>query len=305
MTDSSFAPLRGVLVPLVTPLITPDRIDEAAVDRLVEHIIAGGIDGLFLLGTTGEAPQLGYAARQSLLERASRTAAGRVRVLAGISDCSVDDAVRLAHAAAEAGAEGVFFTPPFYFLLSQDEILRHCESLAKRLPLPYMLYNMPSHARNEFALDTVREIAKWDGCVGIKDSSGNWDYFVKLVEAFRDRKDFSVMTGPEEVLLDALQIGAAGGVAGGGNLAPHWLAGIARAWERGDEAEAARLQTKVRGFGAGIYSVAGGASSYIRGLKCALSLRGLCNGSFTTPFTPVDDAARERIREFLAKEELI
>lgn len=305
MSDPSFRPVRGVLVPLVTPLTSPDQLDEGAVDKLVEHIIAGGVDGLFLLGTTGEAPQLSFAVREALVRRACKAVNGRIRVLAGISDTSADDAVKLAHIAADAGAEGVFFTPPFYFMLAQDEIFRYCESVATRLPLPFMLYNMPSHARNEFAIDTVVKISQLPGAVGIKDSSANWDYFSKLVDAFRDRPDYPVFTGPEEVLIDALRIGAAGGVAGGGNVAPQWVAGIARAFERGDQAEADFLQNKLREFGGGIYGVAGGPSSYIRGLKCALAHLGLCSGVLSAPFTPLNGSSSEGIRQFLIKAELL
>lgn len=305
MAFPALAQLEGVLVPLVTPLRPDLTLDHGALERLIRHLDAAGIDGLFLLGTTGEGPHLSFATRKELIQSATRLAPRRMRCLAGITDCSVDDSVRMAEAAAEAGADAVFFTSPFYFPLEQYEVLRHAEALVRLLPLPYLLYNMPSHARNEFSLETVDEISKWDGAAGIKDSSGDWRYFSRLVEMFRERRDFAVFTGPEEVLLDALLIGASGGVAGGGNLAPSWLAGIAAAFREGRMEEAKRLQAKVRALGTRIYDAAGGPSSYIRGLKCALELAGLCGSTMTAPFAPVDEATRASILAFLREESLV
>lgn len=305
MPFPAIAPLKGVLVPLVTPLRPDQSLDADALHRLITHVSAGGIDGLFLLGTTGEGPHLSFNTRKALIQTAAAYAPSHLRCLAGITDCSVDDSLRMADAAAEAGAEAIFFTPPFYFPLAQSEVLRHAEALAKRLPLPYLLYNMPSHARNEYALETVKEISTWSGAAGIKDSSGDWTFFTRLVETFRDRDDFAVFTGPEDVLLDALRIGACGGVAGGGNLAPAWLAGIAAAFRDGRIDEAERLQDKVRKLGQRVYDAAGGPSSYIRGLKCALELAGLCGGTLTSAFVPAGESARESIRAFLLEEGLV
>ena len=118
--NSSAVPLSGIVPPLVTPLLASDRLDIAGLERLVEHVIAGGVQGLFILGTTGEGPSLSQALRRELITRVTTLAAGRLPVLVGISDAAVADSVALAAHAAEQGAAAVVAAPPFYFPAAVD-----------------------------------------------------------------------------------------------------------------------------------------------------------------------------------------
>ena len=105
-------PLRGVIPPLATPLSEHDVLDVDGVDRLVEHVLAGGVHGLFVLGTTGEGPSLSYKLRQELIERVCERVNGRVPVLVGITDSSLAEAVQMANLAADSGAQAVVAAPP-------------------------------------------------------------------------------------------------------------------------------------------------------------------------------------------------
>src|SRR5580698_7635322 len=140
-------PLTGIVPPMVTPLRGRDELDVAGLERLVEHILAGGVHGLFLLGTTGEGPSLSYRLRRELIERACRSVAGRVPVLVGITDTAFVEAVGLARFAAEAGAQALVLAPPFYYPNSQPELLEYIRHIAPELPLPLFLYNMPTHTK--------------------------------------------------------------------------------------------------------------------------------------------------------------
>src|SRR5687767_8523899 len=113
------APFRGIITPIVTPLSGPDQLDTRGFDRLIEHVIAGGVRGIFALGTTGEAPSLSYRLKREVVARVCRTAAGRVPVLAGISDTSFADSIDLAEHAAREGAAGLVLAPPYYFTTGQ------------------------------------------------------------------------------------------------------------------------------------------------------------------------------------------
>src|SRR5437867_688401 len=116
---------RGIFPPMVTPLRDRDTLDVAGVERLIEHIIAGGVHGLFILGTTGEAPSLSYRLRRELIERTCRQVAGRVPVLVGVTDTAFVEAIDLARVAADAGAKALVLAAPYYFPNSQPELLEY------------------------------------------------------------------------------------------------------------------------------------------------------------------------------------
>jgi 4-hydroxy-tetrahydrodipicolinate synthase len=135
MTSTTWqGPMRGVIVPLVTPLLDRDTLDTGGLERLIEHVLAGGVQGLFILGTTGEGPSLGYRLRHELIERTCRLAAGRVPVMVGITDTAFIESVRLARTAADGGAAAVVAAPPYYYPARQLELVEYIEHLAAELP---------------------------------------------------------------------------------------------------------------------------------------------------------------------------
>jgi len=137
MTPSSpFPSLRGIIPPVVTPLLGRDELDAAGLERLIAHMLAGGVHGLFILGTTGEAPGLSYRLRRDLIERVCRQVAGRVPVLVGITDTAFVEALNLSRFAAEAGAASLVLAPPYYYPNSQPELLEYILRIAPELPLP-------------------------------------------------------------------------------------------------------------------------------------------------------------------------
>jgi len=131
-------------------------VDVAGLERLVEHLIEGGVHGLFILGTTGEAPSLSYRLRHELIEQTCKQVAGRLPVLVGITDTSFVESVNLANVAAKAGAAAVVLSAPYYFPAGQPELLEYVEDIVAELPLPVFLYNMPSHTKLTFEPETLR-----------------------------------------------------------------------------------------------------------------------------------------------------
>src|SRR5690606_23128003 len=127
--------------------------------RLVEHVIAGSVDGIFVLGTTGEAPSLGYRLRRELIDRVCRLAAGRVPVLVGITDTAFVESVNLAEVARAAGAAAVVLATPYYFPAGQTELAGYVENLLPQLPLPLVLYNMPSLTKVWYEIETLERLA--------------------------------------------------------------------------------------------------------------------------------------------------
>src|SRR5512132_195513 len=113
-------PLRGIVPPMITPLASRDTLNLAGLERLIEHILSGGVSGLFILGTTGEAPALSYSVRRELIDRTCGLVAGRVPVIVGITDTAFGESVALAGAAARAGAAALVVAAPYYFAATQS-----------------------------------------------------------------------------------------------------------------------------------------------------------------------------------------
>lgn len=291
--------LRGIVPPLVTPLSDNSTLDVKGLERLIEHIIEGGVHGLFILGTTGEAQSIGFDLRKEMIRHTSRILRGRLPLLVGISDTSVHDSIRLSRFAEEAGADAVVSAPPYYFATSQPELAEFYETLIPDLPLPLFLYNMPTHTKVNFAPDTIRRIAEHKNVIGFKDSSANGAYLQSVLYAMRDRDNFSVLVGPEEMTAEFVLMGGHGGVNGGANMFPELYVGLYNAAVDGDLERVRLLQQKVMQISSTIYNVGSYGSSYLKGVKTALSVLGICNDFLASPFNRFDVVHRQKIEEAL------
>lgn len=277
-------PLTGIIPPMITPLRERDQLDIPGLERLVEHILAGGVSGLFILGTTGEGPSLCYRLRRELVGRVCRQVKGRVPVLVGITDTAFVQSVELARHAADAGADALVLAPPYYLPEGQPELQEYLDHLVPQLALPLFLYNMPRLAKVSFELETVQRAMDEPRIVGLKDSSGNMIYFHRLVRLLARRPDWSLLIGPEELLLDAVFAGGHGGVSGGANLFPRLYVRLFEAAQAGDIPRARALHGAVMHIRDSLYHVGRHPSSIIKGLKCALSCRGICDDFMAEPF---------------------
>ena len=290
------APLKGIIPPLVTPLLDNDTLDVKGLENLIERLIAGGVHGLFILGTTGEAQSISYKLRRQMIEETSRINRKRLPLLVCISDTSITESINLANIAAGCGADAVVSAPPYYYAPSQVELAEFYLDLADRLPLPLFLYNMPSHTKVNFAPETIRQIAENKNVIGFKDSSANAVYFQSVITAMKDVPNFSMLVGPEEITGEVVLMGGHGGINGGANMFPELYVNLYNAAEAGDLKEVRRLQEIVMQISTTIYTVGKYGSSYLKGVKCALGLLGVCSDHLAAPFYKFKEPERERIR---------
>jgi dihydrodipicolinate synthase/N-acetylneuraminate lyase len=292
-------PLTGIIPPMITPLRGRDELDVAGLERLIEHILAGGVSGLFILGTTGEGPSLSYQLRRELIQRACKQANGRVPILVGITDTSFVESVNVARSAAESGADAVVVAPPYYLPEAQPELQEYLEHLVPELPLPVYLYNMPALTKVHFELETVRRAMDEPRIIGLKDSSGDLNYFKSAAEMIRQRPDWSLLIGPEEKLFDSLQLGGNGGVSGGANLFPTLYVKLVEAHRAGNLPRAQELQCQIQRVSDSFYRIGKYSSSIIKGIKCAASCLGLCNDFMAEPFHRFRAAEAELVKSRL------
>ncbi len=294
-------PLRGIIPPMITPLLEADVLDIDGLGRLVEHILAGGVQGLFILGTVGEAPALSHRLKHELVERVCLLVNRRVPVLVGLIDTSVAEMQNLARKAADAGADALVLTAPYYYPATQADLLAFLRTLVPQLPLPVVLYNIPDRPAPVFDVDTVKTAAEMPNIVGLKDSSANMVYFRQLQSAMQDRTDFALLMGPEMLLAEAVLFGAHGGVSGSANLLPRLYVDLYEAAQRRDVAQAQALHQLVMKLKATLFSVSRERSGYLRALKCALSCLGICSDYVAEPFRRFEPPQRQRVQQHLTE----
>lgn len=293
------APLTGIVPPMVTPLRNRDELDVGGLEKLLEHIITGGINGIFILGTTGEGPSLSYRVRRELIERVCRQNKNRVPILVGITDTAFVESVNIARFSAECGADAVVVAPPYYMPEGQPELQEWIDHLVPELPLPLFLYNMPPLTKVSYEVDTVRRALDNPRIVGFKDSSGDLNYFKNIAAFLKQRPDWSLLIGPEEKIYDALQMGGHGGVSGGANLFPKIYVKLCEAYKAGDLARAQELQQLIQRIGKSLYRVGKHPSTIIKGIKCTLACLGICDDFMAEPFHRFRAAERELLQSRL------
>ena len=293
-------PLRGIIPPVVTPLLDNNTLDVKGLEKLVEHLIGGGVHGLFILGTTGEAPSLSYELRKEFIKKTCELTNHRVPVMVGITDTSFEGSMEIAEYSHKVGADAVVVAPPYYMPIAQSELVFYLQNLIPKLPLPVLLYNMPSHTKIHMDLETVK-IGQALGAIGIKDSSGDMFYQTNLIEAFKETPEFAIITGTELFLPETIFQGGHGAIAGGANIYPKLFVAMYEASLARDFEKIAHLREINIQLYNTIYAVSGNSSRYIRGLKCVLNTMGICNDYAALPLTRYEDEDRKKIEQYVAQ----
>jgi 4-hydroxy-tetrahydrodipicolinate synthase len=302
--------LSGVIPPVCTPL-TPEReVDTASLTRLVDHLLDGGVDGLFVLGSSSEVAFLPDGHRKVVLDTVLGHVAGRVPVLAGVIDMTTPRVLDHVRVAVEAGADALVATAPFYTRTHPAEIALHFRMIAEA-GLPLYAYDLPVSVHSKLGADLVLELAAEGALAGLKDSSGDDAGLREVILGRRDRAlpSFSVLTGSELTVDSALAMGADGVVPGLGNVDPHGYVRLYRAASAGDWAAARTEQERLfRLFG---LVNAGGphmgrSSSALGAFKAALHLRGVIDHPATAlPQIPLGDEEIAVVGKYLAEAALL
>ncbi|MFD0991560.1 dihydrodipicolinate synthase family protein [Mariniflexile jejuense] len=287
-TNTSFK--GGIIPPMVTPLLSDNlSLDLKGVNNLLEHVISGGVHGVFILGTTGESTSLSYKTRAQLINESCKIVNNRIPVFVGITDTSIEESIDLAIIAQKAGASYVVAAPPYYYGLGQEELFKYYWRLADALPLPLFLYNMPSHTKINIDVKTVIRLSEHPNIVGLKDSSANTVYFQNLCFLLKSKPDFSLIVGPEEITAETILMGGKGGVNGGANMFPKLYVAIYNAAIAKDLKRIEILQPLVMDITTSIYTLGSYGSSYLKGLKGALGTLGIIQPNIAPPFSCFDE----------------
>jgi 2-dehydro-3-deoxy-D-pentonate aldolase len=292
------SPLRGIIVPMVSPLLAEDEVDVDGLERLLEHMLAGGVHGFFALGTCGEGPSLHEPTRRAVVEKTCQIVNGRVPVLVSVADTSPAASRSMAQFAMDVGATAAVAAPPYYLPLEPNELIIWARSLARSIPLPLILYNMPGLTKVWYTPAVVQTLLDEENIIGMKDSSGDLTYFRELANIKAQRPEWTLLMGPEHLLVESMQLGGDGGVNGGANVCPKIFANLFRAIEAKDARETEIGVAKAQQLGE-IYQFGSGAAAVIRGLKGALAEKGICSGFVAPPLLELGSRERGFLREIL------
>lgn len=284
--------IKGIIPPMVTPLLDGTHIDVEGAKRVADNMIDAGVSAIFLLGTTGESQSIAMHLRFEFVTMMCRHIAGRVPVLVAITETSMEDSLKMAEHAAACGATAVVSAPPYYFPANQNELIDWYTALADACPLPVFLYNMPSKVKVFLDVPTVVTLSRHPNISGLKDSSGNMQYFKEIAGIFRG-SDFAIYMGPEEMTAEAVKAGADGGVNGGANLFPNLFVEMYRTASAGEDT--ADVQSRIMYLSENLYRLDPSSdASFLRGLKCALGASGRCSGYVALPYKPYDGELKTR-----------
>lgn len=291
--------VNGVVPPMITPLLDEDRLDFQGTEKLINHLIHGGVHGLFILGTTGEGPSLKHSLRLDLIKFVCERVEGRIPVLVGIIDASFKEAVLISENSEKYGAQAVVMAAPFFYQIDQSELYNFTEQLIREISLPVYLYNNPGLTKVSFEPETVNRLLLQPEVFGIKDSSADMKYFRSLLELTR-LSDRSLLMGPEELFMESLLIGADGGVPGGANIFPQLFVDIYESVKAGQVDKARKLHSNVMQLSKIVYSGGGyGSSNVINGIKCALKHMNICNDYIAKPLNNASRDKAEKIKQYL------
>lgn len=286
----------GVVVPMITPVNADLTIDVTATERLVKHLISNGT-APFILGTTGESASVSRLEKKRLVDATVKAAAGKGIVYAGISGNAIKDSIEDAHQYHGLGADVFVATMTSYYPVDSDQMLRYFSMLADKLPAPLIIYNIPATTHLSIPLEVVEQLSGHPNIVGFKDSERSFERMETSVSLWKDRSDFSFLTGWAAQSLKALQLGADGIIPSTGNIAPKLYQTLFKSVENGNSSTAVEAQLKGDKISE-IYQKDRTLSYSLPALKAIMSIYGLCQSCMLPPMFQLATDEEQSIKNF-------
>lgn len=282
--------LRGIYVATATPFTREDRVDEAAVERLVAHYAEAGVAGVVPIGTTGESVTLTEEERARVVELTRKLAPAAMPVIAGAGNNDTRATVESARRLEKAGADGLLVICPYYNRPTQEGLYRHFRAAAEATALPVILYNIPIRTGRNIETETVLRLAEIPNVVGVKEASGNLVQAMEIIA--RAPREFAVLSGEDPLTFSILGLGGRGAIsAAAGVGAADWVALARHVLEDGDLAEARRLHYKLMPIVAALFQETNPAP-----VKTALQLLGLtATDDVRLPLVRTSEPLRKRL----------
>ena len=279
----------GTYTAIVTPF-SKGKIDEAALERLIQAQVRAGVDGIVPVGTTGESPTVDYEEHVRLIERSVKFARGKIKVLAGTGGNSTSEAIYLTEQAEKAGASGSLQVAPYYNKPTQEGIFQHFVEVARHTRLPIVLYSIPGRCGIEIGVDTVKRLAhECKNIIGIKEAGGNADRVSQLRAALGPR--FEIMSGDDSLTLPFMAVGAQGVISVASNVIPRQVAQMVKAYAAGKTRAALKLHQQYYPLFKDLFIETNPVP-----VKAALAMLGQIEEEYRLPLVPMSAKNRETLR---------
>lgn len=291
---------RGVIVPVVTPITADGSLDEAAFERIIDHLADGKVHGVFVLGTTGEAHAVPLPMRIQLVELVMKLVRGRMRVYAGISSESVADSVTAGNLYLAVGVDAVVAHVPASYEAHPEKSAQYFTELASQLQGDLIIYNMPLTTKVSLPIDVCKKTAGKPRVIGIKDSENNAARLGELLREMKGDESFSIFVGNGSLMAMGLLQGADGIVPSVGNIAPGLCREFCDSATSGDTRKTEQLHGQLMEL-AHIYQKGRTLGESLAALKGAMSWLGLCGPHVFPPLIPTNTSERLAMRGELAR----
>lgn len=289
MTES----FTGTGVALVTPFQSDGKVDFAALGRIVDHVIEGGVEFIVVLGTTGESATLNKEEKKQVIEGIKKASAGRVPLVLGIGSYNTAEVLEGIEHTDLNGISGILSVVPYYNKPTQQGIYQHFSAIAKASPLPLLLYNVPGRTVANINADTVLKLAgQFRNIVGIKEASGNFKQIMQLVKY--KPAHFEVLSGDDMLTLPMIHIGCKGVISVIANSHPRQFSDMVRAALKRDVETANKLHYQLTELMIAYFEEGNPA-----GVKAAVEKLGLCGDMVRLPLVPASEALKDKIGKLM------
>ncbi|HEY4392884.1 MAG TPA: 4-hydroxy-tetrahydrodipicolinate synthase [Polyangia bacterium] len=278
----------GVITALVTPL-RGDAVDEEALRRLCDEQIAGGVDGLVPVGTTGESPTLTNEEHLRVIQLVVEAAKKRVPVIAGTGSNSTRETIEMSLAAQKVGADGLLLVTPYYNRPGQEHLYRHFKAVVEAAPLPSVLYNVPGRTACDLLPETIARLAELPQVVGVKEATGSVLRASQILARTGDR--LAVLSGDDATAFPLFAVGARGVISVVSNVAPALMSAMWDAATAGDWKKARELHYRLLPLGEGLFVEANPIP-----VKTALAMMGRIAEEIRPPLYPLAPQFRDKLQ---------
>ena len=286
--------LKGIIPPIGTPITEDERVDERGLRNLVGYLIDGGVHGIFANGTMGCFALLTDAEQMRLIDIVVDESAGRVPVIAGVSDSGTKRVIAKVREVEKLKADYITAVPPYYYKLDQDQGKRFFRDVAEASALPVFVYNNPYLTKLDLDVASIVQLAGEPNIVGLKETSQDCNRWTSLFDELESRPDFALFFGTELLMPQCLMMGAAGVIGGAHNMAPKIAVELYDAVVAKDyETAFARSKDLRRVCDIFQYGQIWG------GFEAALQLLGICDKTTFAPYASCGKEDREKVREIL------
>ncbi|MAL02339.1 4-hydroxy-tetrahydrodipicolinate synthase [Neopusillimonas maritima] len=297
-TDSVMPEFQGSMVALVTPMLPDGALDFDAYRKLIDWHVQEGTDALVVVGTSGESPTVSMDEHAELIRVAVEHAAGRIPIIAGVGGNSTSEAIELSEYAFKAGAKAGLSVAPYYNKPSQEGMYQHFRTIAEKVELPTILYNVPGRTVADMSNDTVLRLAHIPGIIGLKDATGDIGRGAWLLHYKPD--NFQVFSGDDATAAALILMGGKGNVSVTANVAPKLMHQLCAAALNGDVPAVRRLNGQLAQLNKILFIEANPIP-----VKWALAEMGFCQAGYRLPLTPLNEQYHNVVRLSLKEAGLI